>query len=77
MDHSTPGLPVPHHLLAFAQVHIHHISFILSHIHNNLECVIRKAGRKSFIGNYLAIQWLGLRAFTVLVQSLVRELNHF
>ena len=26
MDCSTPGLPVPHHLLKFAQVHIHWIS---------------------------------------------------
>ena len=23
MDHSTPGFPVPHHLLEFAQVHVH------------------------------------------------------
>ena len=23
MDHSTEGLPVPHHLLEFAQVHVH------------------------------------------------------
>ena len=26
MDCSTPGLPVPHHLLEFAQVHLHWIS---------------------------------------------------
>ena len=26
MDCSTPGLPVPHHLLKFAQVHVHCIS---------------------------------------------------
>ena len=26
MDCSTPGLPVPHHLLEFAQVHVHCIS---------------------------------------------------
>ena len=26
MDCSTPGLPVPHHLLEFAQVHVHLIS---------------------------------------------------
>ena len=26
MDCSTPGLPVPHHLLVFAQVHIHRVS---------------------------------------------------
>ena len=26
MDCSMPGLPVPHHLLAFAQVHVHCIS---------------------------------------------------
>ena len=26
MDYSTPGLPVPHHLLKFAQVHVHCIS---------------------------------------------------
>ena len=55
----------------------HPTHFILNHIHNNLECVIRRAGRKSFIGNYLAVQWLGLSAFVVMVQSLVRELNHF
>ena len=23
MDFSTPGLPLPHHLLEFAQVHVH------------------------------------------------------
>ena len=23
MNYSTPGLPVPHHLLKFAQVHVH------------------------------------------------------
>ena len=26
MDCSTPGLPVPHHLLKFAQVHVHCVS---------------------------------------------------
>ena len=26
MDYSKPGLPVPHHLLKFAQVHVHSIS---------------------------------------------------
>ena len=26
MDCSRPGLPVPHHLLKFAQVHVHCIS---------------------------------------------------
>ena len=26
MDYSTPGLPVPHHFLEFAQVHVHCIS---------------------------------------------------
>ena len=26
MDCSTPGLPVPHHLLEFAQVHAHFLS---------------------------------------------------
>ena len=26
MDCNTPGLPVPHHLLEFAQVHVHCIS---------------------------------------------------
>ena len=26
MDGSMPGLPVPHHLLELAQVHVHHIS---------------------------------------------------
>ena len=26
MDYNTPGLPVPHHLLKFAQVHVHCIS---------------------------------------------------
>jgi len=26
MDCSVPGLPVPHHLLEFAQVHVHSIS---------------------------------------------------
>ena len=26
MDYSTPGFPVPHHLLEFAKVHIHCIS---------------------------------------------------
>ena len=25
MDCSIPGLPVPHHLLKFAQVHVHYI----------------------------------------------------
>ena len=25
MDCSTPSLPVPHHLLEFAQVHVHYI----------------------------------------------------
>ena len=25
MDCSTPGLPIPHHLLVFAQVHIHRV----------------------------------------------------
>jgi len=27
MDCSTPGLPVPHHLLEFAQVHVHCIRY--------------------------------------------------
>ena len=30
MDYSMPGLPVPHHLLEFAQVHAHCISDGLS-----------------------------------------------
>ena len=33
MDCSMPGLPVPHHLLKFAQVHVHCIgdAFCLAH----------------------------------------------
>ena len=26
MDYSTPGFPVPHHLLEFAQIHVHWVS---------------------------------------------------
>jgi len=33
MDCSMPGLPVPHHLLEFAQVHIHCISDIIQTAH--------------------------------------------
>ena len=29
MDCNMPGLPVPHHLLEFAQVHIHYIGLII------------------------------------------------
>ena len=32
MDCSTPGLPVPHHLLEFAQVHVHCIVMPSSHL---------------------------------------------
>ena len=30
MDCSTPGLPVPHHLPKFAQVHVHYIGDAIS-----------------------------------------------
>ena len=33
MDYSTPGLPVPHHLLEFAQVHVHCISDVIQPSH--------------------------------------------
>ena len=33
MDCSTPGLPVPHHLLGFAQVHVHCISDAIQSYH--------------------------------------------
>ena len=33
MDCSTPGLPVPHHLLKFAQVHVHFISDVIQPSH--------------------------------------------
>ena len=32
MDYSTSGLPVPHHLLKFAQVHVHCIVMLCSHL---------------------------------------------
>ena len=32
-DCSTPGLPVPHHLLKFAQVHVHCISGVIQPSH--------------------------------------------
>ena len=32
MDCNTPGLPVPHHLLEFAQVHVHCISDVSSQL---------------------------------------------
>ena len=32
MDCSMPGLPVPHYLLEFAQVHVHHISDTIRHL---------------------------------------------
>ena len=31
-DHSTPGLPVRHHLLEFTQTHIHWVSDAISHL---------------------------------------------
>ena len=33
MDYSKPGLPVPHHLLKFAQVHVHSISDAIHQSH--------------------------------------------
>ena len=33
MDYSTPGLPVPHHLLKFAQIHVHCISDVIKSSH--------------------------------------------
>ena len=36
MDHSMPGLSVPHHLLEFAQVHIHWISDAIQPSHSLL-----------------------------------------
>ena len=32
MDCSTPGLPAPHHLLKFAQVHVHCIGDVIQHL---------------------------------------------
>ena len=33
MDCSTPGLPVPHHLLELAQFHVHYISIAIQPSH--------------------------------------------
>ena len=33
MDCSMPGLPVPHHLLEFAQVHVHCLSDVIQLSH--------------------------------------------
>ena len=35
MNHSTPGIPVHHHLPEFTQTHVHHIASVIKHNNNN------------------------------------------
>ena len=38
MDHSVPDLPVPHHLLELAQVHVHCVSHSVQPSHPLMPC---------------------------------------
>lgn len=53
MGYSTPSLPVRHHVLVFAQVHVHCFGDAIQHSHSLMPFFLLPSIFHSFVGTFL------------------------